>query len=132
MLPNAMLGLFIYVAGWLGTLLLIAGGVIYVLVSLIDHRPCPIRVPAAMLCGFIAGAGFIWMLMPHDWPLPLWTTLAASVNAEKYGHPVEHSAEGIVVWMMFGAVVGAVVGGFASRGLTTREWRGLADARRCG
>ena len=106
-----MLVFFVYIIGLLGTFVLIAGGLTYIVVTLADRRPCPVRVPAGMLCGFVAGALFIWTLVPSDWSLPFWTTLAASVNTARYGHPVEHYAEGIVVWMMFGAVVGAVVGG---------------------
>jgi hypothetical protein len=67
-----------------------------------------------MLCGYVAGALFLWTLVPGDWALPFWTTLAATVNAEKYGHAVEHAAEGIVIWMLFAAVAGAVIGGFAA------------------
>jgi hypothetical protein len=104
--------LFAHIIGLLGTFLLTTGGLTYIVVTLADRRPCPVRVPAGMLCGYIAGARFVWTLVPRDWTLPFWTTLAATVNAEKYGHPLEHSAEGIVIWIMFGAVVGAVVGGF--------------------
>jgi len=102
---------FAYIIGLLGTFLLTTGGLTFIVVTLAGRRPCPV-VPAGMLCGYIAGALFVWTLVPRDWTLPFWTTLAASVNAEKYGHPLEHSAEGIVIWIMFGAVVGAVLGGF--------------------
>ena len=65
-----------------------------------------------MLCGYIVGALFVWTLVSRDWALPFWTTLAATVNAEKYGHALEHSAEAIVIWIVFGAVVGSAAGGF--------------------
>jgi uncharacterized protein (DUF2062 family) len=61
--------------------------------------------------------------MPRAWALPLWTTLAASVNAAKYGHPVEHYAQGIVIGMMFGAVVAAVIGGFSARVAARFVWQ---------
>ena len=125
-----MVAFFAYIIGLLGTFVLIAGGLTYIVVTLADHRPCPVRVPAGILCGYIAGALFVWTLVPRDWTLPFWTTLAATVNAAKYGHPVEHYAEGIVIWMIFGAVVGAVVGGcgthIAGRWLRQRR---VAQAR---
>ena len=109
-----MLIFFVYMIGLLGTFALIAGGLTYIVVALADRRPCPLRVPAGILCGYVAGARFVWSLAPRDWKLPFWTTLAASVDAAKYGHPVEHYAEGIVIWILFGAVGGAVLGGFAA------------------
>ena len=93
---------------------LIAGGLIYIVVTLANRRLGPVSVPAGILCGYIAGTLFVWFLIPSEWTLPFWTTLAATVNAEKYGHPVEHYAEGIVIGMMFGAVVGAAIGGFST------------------
>jgi multisubunit Na+/H+ antiporter MnhB subunit len=107
-----MLSLFAYVVGLLGTFALVVGGLTSITVTLADRRcPCSLRVPTGILCGYIAGVLFVWILVPRDWTLSFWTTLAAAVNAAKYGHPVEHYAEGIVVAMMFCAVVGAVVGG---------------------
>ena len=83
----------------------------YLVVTLADRRPWMLRVPAGVFCGYAAGALFVWSLVPREWALPFWTTLAASVNAERYGHSVEHPAQGIVIWILFGAVVGAVAGG---------------------
>jgi hypothetical protein len=108
---------FAYVIGLAGTFVLITAGLTYMVVSLTDGRPGPIRVPGGILCGFIGGGLFVWSLVPRAWSLPLSTTLAATVNAERYGHQVEHAAEGIVVWMLFGAVVGAVAGGVAAHTL---------------
>ena len=109
-----MLVFFVVMVGLLGTLLLSVGGLVYLVVTLAHGRPGPARVPAGILCGYFAGALFVWSLVPRDWELPLWTTVAATVDAEKYGHAVEHAAEGIVVWMLFAGVVGAVIGGFAA------------------
>jgi hypothetical protein len=52
--------------------------------------------------------------VPRTWTLSLWETFAASVNLDKYGHPVEHYAELTVVWILFGAVVGAMATGAAA------------------
>ncbi len=64
-----------------------------------------------MLCGYIGGATLVWKLLTSQWSLSLSTTFTASVNAAKYGHPTEHYAQGIVVGMAFGAVLGAVAAG---------------------
>jgi hypothetical protein len=111
---NRMFALLAYIIGLFGTLILIAGGLMYVVDTLINRRLGPVVVPAGILCGYIGGALFVWSLIPREWTLPFWTTLAAAGNAEKYGHPVEHYAEGIIIAMMFAAVVGAVIGGFST------------------
>ncbi|MBZ5618764.1 MAG: hypothetical protein LAQ69_08585 [Acidobacteriia bacterium] len=106
-----MLVFFVVIIGLLGTFVLAAAGLTYIVVAVADRHACPVRVPATMLLGYVAGLLFVWILVPRNWTLPFWTTLAATVNAAKYGHPVEHAAEGIVIWMMLGAVVGSFVGG---------------------
>jgi hypothetical protein len=105
---------FAYIIGVLGMFILIAAGLTYIVVALVERRPGPLHVIAGALCGFVSGALFIWILVPRTWPLSLWTTLAATVDAAKYGHALEHAAEGIAIWMMFGGVVGAVAGGFVA------------------
>ena len=121
-----MLSLFAYVVGLLGTFALVVGGLVYITIALADRRyPWSLRAPTGGLCGYVAGVLFVWTIVPRDWTLPFWTTLAASVNAAKYGHPVEHYAEGIVVAMMFCGVVGAAFGG-----TVTHIARGLLRQRR--
>jgi hypothetical protein len=77
-----------------------------------DLTTPPNRLAAGILAGCLAGILFVWAVVPREWTLSFWTTIAAAGNAAKYGHPVEHYAEGIVVAMMFYAVVGAATGGF--------------------
>jgi hypothetical protein len=65
----------------------------------------------ALITGcFIAGAlasGYVaWQLVPSEWTLPFLTTLEAAVNADKYGHAVEHYAENVVVMITFAAMLG--------------------------
>jgi len=69
------------------------------------------RGRAVLLTGFfIIGAlasGFaVWQLVPSEWTLPFWTTLKATVDAQRYGHAIEHYAEGIVMMMTLAAVLG--------------------------
>jgi hypothetical protein len=107
-----MLSLLAYFVGLLGSLILIVAGLMYVVVAMTDRRPPrSLRLAGGILGGYIAGVLFVWALVPRGWTLWFWTTLAAAANAEKYGHPVEHYAEGIVVAMMFCGVVGAIAGG---------------------
>jgi hypothetical protein len=65
--------------------------------------------------GALASGVVVWQLVPSEWTLPFWTTLKATVDAEKYGHAVEHYAEGVVMMMTFAAVIGGAtcVGGVA-------------------
>ena len=109
-----MLSFVAYIVGLVGTLVLTAAGVTYIMIVLAGRRLGPVRVVAGMVSGYVAGMLFFWALVPRDWPLGFWTTLAATVNAEKYGHPVEHAAEGIIDAMLFAAVVGSLIGGFAA------------------
>lgn len=68
-----------------------------------------LSVSAASMAGFVAGGVASWELRRFPWDLPFLTTLEASVNAQKYGHPVEHMGEGILVYLMFWSLVGACV-----------------------
>jgi len=67
-----------------------------------------LRIASAAVVGFAAGAGVVWLLVSRAWNYSFLTTLAASGNAAKYGHPVEHTAETILVWMAFAALLGAL------------------------
>lgn len=109
-----MFALFAYIVGLLGTMALLAGALTFVVAAVANRRLGPVLVPAGILCGYIAGGLLVWSLIPREWTLPFWTTLAATVDSEKYGHPVEHYAEGIVIGMMFGGVVGSFMGGVSA------------------
>jgi hypothetical protein len=100
-----------YMIGLFGTLVLVPGIPCYLLAALIRRRRISLFIAVAMLCGYVSGATLVWNLLTWDWSLSLSTTFAASVNAAKYGHPTEHYAQGIVVGMAFGAVVGAIAAG---------------------
>jgi hypothetical protein len=94
-----------------GTLVLVPGIPCYLLAALIRRRRTSLFIAIAMLFGYAGGATLVWNLLTADWSLSLSTTFAASVNAAKYGHPTEHYAQGLVVGMAFGAVLGAVAAG---------------------
>ena len=68
-------------------------------------------IGAAVFLGYLGGGALVWRLTPARWPLSLWDTLAASVNARVYGHPVEHYAECLVVLMLVACAAGALLSG---------------------
>lgn len=108
-----------YCVGLLGTLILVPGIPACLFMGALDFRrtgqlPRKLLVALAMLCGFIGGAALVWSLIPSQWTLPFWTTIQAAGDAEKYGHPVEHYAENVVMLMMTGAVVAAAGAGAAT------------------
>jgi hypothetical protein len=78
----------------------------------------------AVLCGYLLGSTVAWFLVPSVWTLSFPQTLAAAVDADTWGHPVEHYAESVLVMMMaVGLVVSALSGSaaglwlrFSSRG----------------
>jgi hypothetical protein len=74
-----------------------------------------VLIAGFFVLGALASGFVVWQLVPSEWTLPFWTTLKATVDAEKYGHAVEHYAEGVVMMMTFAAVLGGVtcVGGVA-------------------
>jgi len=109
-----------YMIGLFGTLVLVPGIPCYLLAALIRRRRTSLFIAVAMLCGYVGGATLVWNLLTSDWSLSLSTTFAASVNAAKYGHPTEHYAQGIVIGMAFGAVLGAIAAG-AVTGLLCRR-----------
>ena len=68
-------------------------------------------VAVVMVVVFYISAGLIWTVVSADWNLSFLTTLEASVNSTKYGHPVEHRAETILVWLLMLSTFAALVSG---------------------
>jgi hypothetical protein len=79
---------FASLIGFLGTFLLIEGGLTYILVTIVHRRPGPLHLVVGVLCGYLSGALFIWTVV--------------------------HREEGIGLLMMAGAVIGAVVSGLVA------------------
>jgi hypothetical protein len=68
----------------------------------------------AFVVGSCGSGGLAWSSVPSEWTLAFWTTVQAAVNADKYGHPIEHTAENILVFVTFACVAG----GALSAGIT--------------
>ena len=83
-----------------------------------------VLIASSFVLGALVTGVAVWHAMPSAWTLPFWKTLEASVNAEKYGHPIEHYAQGVVMALVFSAPLGgAAAAGAAVIGarLTRRE-----------
>ena len=77
---------------------------------------------ASVLLGYIGGAALVWRLLPPaTWQISFWQTLAASVDAETYGHPTEHYAENLVVAMFVASGGGALISGILAAAVA-RLW----------
>jgi hypothetical protein len=107
--------------GLLAILLLFATGLVVALAfaslfdSLVEHRMherVALRViGSAVFIGYLAGGALAWLRVPSGWKPSLWETLVASVDAERYGHPIEHYAQGVVIMLLCACAAGAIVGG---------------------
>ena len=63
---------------------------------------------------FLLGGTISWFALSPGWQLSFLTTVAAAVDSETYGHPVEHAAENLLVAVLFFALIGSVVAGSAT------------------
>lgn len=73
-----------------------------------------ILIAFAFVAGGLIGGVLTWHAVPSGWALPFWTTLAATVDAEKYGHTIEHAAEQIMTMVTFACVLAGVVSAVAA------------------
>jgi hypothetical protein len=67
-----------------------------------------VLITGVFLVGALGGGFVVWQLVPSEWTLPFWRTLKATVDTEKYGHAVEHYAEGVVMMITFAALLGGI------------------------
>jgi hypothetical protein len=79
-----------------------------------NRSRAPLTIYATIVTAFLVGGILSWNLIPFHCDMPFWTTIKASVDAETYGHPVEHKAEGILIWVLFGSVLSAMIAGAAA------------------
>ena len=61
-------------------------------------------VVCALLGGLIG-----WSQRPAEWPLGLWQTARVSVDAATYGHPYESQAERVLLYFIYGGLLGSAV-----------------------
>jgi hypothetical protein len=111
-------GLAVYLIAMLGGMSFIALVPVVLLSAVRPWNPRGLAIPSLMAIAFFIGGILSWNLIPFHWDMPFWTTLAASVQSEKYGHLVEHKAEGILIWILFFSVVSATVTGVVAAATT--------------
>jgi hypothetical protein len=107
-------GLAVYLIALLGGITFIFLMPVLLLSAVRPWNPRGLIVPSMMAIAFFIGGILSWNLIPFHWDMSLWKTLAASVQAEKYGHLVEHRADGILIWVLFLAVSSATVTGMVA------------------
>jgi hypothetical protein len=107
-------GLAVCLIALLGSMSFIALVPVALLSATRPWNPHKLVIPSMMAIAFFIGGLLSWNLIPFHWDLSFWTTLAAAGQAEKYGHLVEHKAEGILIWVLFFSVAGATVTGIVA------------------
>lgn len=60
---------------------------------------------ACVLLGGLIG----WSQRPAQWQLGLWQTARVSVDAATYGHAYESQAERVLLYFIYGGMLGGVV-----------------------
>jgi uncharacterized membrane protein YhiD involved in acid resistance len=87
------------------------------------------RIPLAavlLLAGFLLGGLVGWSQRPAEWQAGIWQTAHVSVNAATYGHAYESQAERVLLYFIYGGILGTVVAGLLIAGLNvvTNRLRG--------
>ena len=68
----------------------------------------------AVATGFLAGGIIGWSSVPTEWTASLWTTIDAAGTSVKYGEAFEHTAERVLMWFFYPAVLGELALGMAA------------------
>ena len=79
----------------------------------------------AVVVGFLIGGAIGWASVPAAWTASIWTTIDAAGNSVKYGEAFEETAEGVLMWFFYPALLGEVALGGAALLVV---WR-LAESR---
>ncbi|HEY3442747.1 MAG TPA: hypothetical protein VGK29_18450 [Paludibaculum sp.] len=90
-----------------------------VLVLFFEHRRArseaiPLATASILLAGFLIGGAIGWACRPDAWTMPLWQTAEASMNFAKYGHPLEAQAERVLLYFLYGGVLGTAAAALAA------------------
>ena len=84
--------------------------------------PTGLMVTVVSLIVFYATAVLLWReFASHYWHQSFLTALDASVNAAKYGHTAEHTAEVLLIWLLIVTTLCAVAAG-ALTGVVRHVW----------
>ena len=64
---------------------------------------------ALLVAGVLLGGLMGWSQRPAEWPLGLWQTARVSVEAATYGHAHESRAERVLLYFIYGGMLGSVI-----------------------
>jgi hypothetical protein len=67
----------------------------------------------AVPLGYIVGSAVGWTAVPGAWRAPLAVTIDATMNAAKYGGAFEDAAENVVLYLLYGGILGALLSALA-------------------
>lgn len=99
--------------------------------AMIERRCAECRRPLGILLlligGFVAGMTLAWSLVSPAWHLPLRETAYAAVHADIYGHEIEHAAEQLLMFVLFGGDLGAIAAAIAAWVIRKRRLRPVVD-----
>ena len=70
-----------------------------------------------LVAGFLLGGLAGWSQRPEEWQAGLRETAHASVSAATYGHAYEAQAERVLLYFVYGGILGTVVAGLLIAGL---------------
>ena len=71
--------------------------------------------PVTAFIGFLAGGVAGWTsLVPTQWTASFWTTVEAAGNSAKSGESFEHTAERVLMYVLYPAELSAVAFGLAA------------------
>lgn len=112
-------GIVLYIFTLLTTMLLLSGLPIVLLSLVLEHRrshrnAVPILIAVSVGGGYLAAGLLGWSFRPSVWNMSLLETAAASVNAPKYGHELEHQAERVLMYFLFPGSIASVVSGIGT------------------
>jgi hypothetical protein len=69
-----------------------------------------------LAAGLFVGGMTGWSQRPVEWQAGIWQTAHASVDAAKYGHTYESAAERVLLYFVYGSVLGLVGAGLLIAG----------------
>jgi hypothetical protein len=89
--------------------------------SLSRNRPVGALPTVAVITGFVVGGIIGWSAVPAQWTASLWTTIEAAGDSVKYGEAFEHTAERMLMYFLYSALLGEIAFGLAALAVAWRR-----------
>ena len=113
MLGHAV-GLVLYSLTLVTTLSLVAALPVVFISMMLHRRRTYLWIVLLLPAAYLAFGTLGWSLRPSAWTMSFWETLAASVNAEKYGHALESQAERVAFYFFTPGTLGCLAAGLGA------------------